>query len=276
MADLVEIEIRTDPVAIPVPDISVGEGSIPTPDIPRFDPDLPPVPIPVRGETRFTLPEFTVPVPTISEGETFIPLPTLPDIFYVEDVDLGLDVEFQSFDFLGIEGFVTLPVDVELDGPFVDFEFARFDLPAGLEVPSVDVGTALRRFGGDLVTLPGIEIERKPLPLPSFGPIEIPDIPFPDVQVDPVGQTFNVPTQAVPEVSVNTAEFRRVLLGPLPAGFLEDPPGYVFTAVVAEFESRIGDGLLGTLRRLVDKLLDAALADETRQRLRDRARDTDP
>jgi len=276
VADLVEVEIRTDPVEIQVPDISVGEGSIPTPDIPRFDPDLPPVPIPVRGETRFTLPEFTVPVPTIRETEAFIPLPRLPDIFYVEDVDVGLRVETETFDFLGIEGFATLPTDVDLIGPDVDFEFVSFDLPVGLEVPSVDVGTTRRRFGGDLVTLPGIDIERQPLPLPSFGPVEIPDIPFPDVEADPAGQTFNVPTQVVPKVTVNTAEFRRVLLGPLPTGLLEDPPGYVFTAVVAEFESRIGDGLLGTLRRLVDKLLDAALADETRQRLRDRARDTDP
>jgi hypothetical protein len=271
VVDLVEVEIRTDPITVRIPEVSVGEGSIPTPNIPRFDPDLPPVPIPVRGETRFTLPEFTVPVPTIREGETFIPLPSLPDIFYVEDVDVGLRVETETFDFLGLEGFVTLPTDVELIGPDVEFAFKSFDLPVGLEVPSVDVGTTRRRFGGDLVTLPGIDIEREPLPLPSLGPIEIPDIPVPEVRVDPDGETVRVPTQVVPDVSVNTAEFRRVLLGPLPAGLLEDPPGYVFTAVVAEFESRIGDGLLGTLRRLVNSILESALSEETRQRLRDRA-----
>jgi hypothetical protein len=273
VVNLVEIEILTDPVAIPVPEVSVGEGSIPTPNIPRFDPDLPPVPIPTPGETRFRLPEFPVAVPTIRKDTTFIPLPRLPDIFYVENVDVGLQVETETFDFLGIEGILTLPTDVELIGPSVEFDFKSFDLPVGLEVPSVDVGTTTERIGGDLIRLPGIDIERQPLPLPSFGPIEIPDIPFPDIEVDPEGQTFNVPTQAVPKVTVNTAEFRRVLLGPLPAGLLEDPPGYVFTVVLEEFEARIGDGLLGTLRGLANSILESAISEETRQRLRERAGD---
>jgi len=57
------------------------------------------------------------------------------------------------------------------------------------------------------------------------------------------------------------------------SSFLSDPRGYVFAAFRTEFESRIGNGLLGTLRRLADRILESALSDETKQRLRDRAKE---
>jgi len=57
------------------------------------------------------------------------------------------------------------------------------------------------------------------------------------------------------------------------SSFLSDPRSYVFTAFRTEFESRIGNGLLGTLRRLADRILESALSDETKQRLRDRAKE---
>jgi PKD repeat protein len=55
--------------------------------------------------------------------------------------------------------------------------------------------------------------------------------------------------------------------------FLSDPRNYVFATFRTEFESRIGDGLLGTLRRILNSILESAISDDTRQRLRDRAGD---
>jgi hypothetical protein len=83
------------------------------------------------------------------------------------------------------------------------------------------------------------------------------------------GQTVPIPVNITAGVKVNEKELLDLLPVSIPQGFQEDPVGYVFTAVVEEFRNRIGSGLLGTLKGLVNDILDEVLSDETKERLSD-------
>lgn len=271
MADLVEVEVLSDTVSVPVPEIVVGTDSISLPSIPGLS--LPDLPVPdVRLTDQLVgLPSASVTVPDVSVRTDSVFLPPLPAFPYVETFTLDLDVDFQTFEFVGFLSPVTLPVGVDLIGPDISFGFFDPpDLPV-LRIPDIDIRFRQELVGGGSLRIPAVDVTTDVIRLPDLAPVSFPSIPVPDVRVAVDQVAIPDPTTLRADVAVNTAEFRRVLLGPLPTGLLEDPPGYVFTAVVAEFESRIGDGLLGTLRRLVNSILESALSEETKQRLRDRA-----
>jgi len=267
MTDAIEVEIEVIEDPVTIPDISLGEQTIPIPDIPKFDPQIPPIPTPVFTEREFTLPEFTIPVPDIQDDTFLLFLPELPSIRYVKDLSLGLDVETNDFDLLGFEDLVTLPVSVELEEPDIDDRLAVFDFPRVLEIPTFDVSIGQETIGDVPVPFPGVDIVDTPIPLPSFGPIPISDLVLPDISVDLDGQTVPIPVDITAGVKVNEKELLDLLPVSIPQGFTEDPRGYVFTVVVEEIRDRIGKGLVGTLRELLDDILDEVLSAETKERL---------
>jgi len=271
MADIPFAETEVVEETFPIPDIDVGKDPIPTPDIPRFDPDIPPIPIPVLAEKEFTVPEFDTPIPNIQETKHLVFLPELPSIPYIEDFSLGLDVETERFDLLGFDELVELPVSVELKEPDIEDDLAVFDFPRVLEIPVLEFGPGNETIGGFDVPYTGIEIEETPLPFPGFGPIPIPDIPFPDISVDRDGNSVDIPVDVRIEPKLTEKELADLLPVSIPQGFQEDPLGFVFTAVVEEVRKRIGDGFVGTLKGLTNDILEEVLTQETKERIRDRA-----
>lgn len=273
MSDLIDVQVRFDTFTLPIPTVNVGESELSLPTLPGVD--LPSIPVPdvTVGREFVSLPEAVVPVPRVQVEPRRLALPSIPGFPYVRDLKVDIRVEFGVVDIPFTSRDPTLPVDVELIGPSIDFGF--FDPPdlPDVTVPEIDVSIDQVRVGGGTVTVPDVRVRPDRVDLPDIQPTRLPSVPLPTVQVDVDGVEVIDPRSIRVEVTTRLGRLRQAVLSPVPDGLLSDPGSWVFETVFTEAARRVGDGLADRLKALLDGLLDDRLSQSTKQRLRERGRE---
>jgi len=270
---LVTVEINVQTIDVPTPPIDFGFQAVTFPTIGPYEiPDIRLQPVSV-DLPDINIDPVSIPVPGIAVGVTDIELGETPPI-PIPDVDLPeLLIETFDIEVLGQELSIIDPFGTRLVGGRVGFDrIGPFDLGS---IPVIDVDVSR-----GTVTTPGFSRRLPTITTPGLD-IDTPDVPtfaLPNVQIPTdfrlVG-TLAVPDPLSidPEVSTNFAPLRQQIFGAFPAQLISDPLVWSFETAVSGFQSLIGSGGLTTVKDTIDAALDAALGDDTKERLQERRSD---
>jgi len=273
MADLIEVRSRIDSISVPIPEVTVGTRTLSLPSFPGVSlPDLT-LPDIALDLPTISVPRATVTVPSVAVRAERVALPSLPGFDLPVGVTARIEPTLATIDLPLVEESVTVVVGLELIGPELDtIPVAGLDLP-DLTIPSVTVQLREETVGGAVVYLPDLRPPLPDLDLPDVPGLSLPSIPLPEVSVAVSSVPVPDPTTLRVTARLRAARLRRELLGDLPEGLLSDPTAFVFTAALAEVRRRLGDGLVPLLREIAEGILQVALSEETKERLRDQAGD---
>lgn len=275
MADWVTSEVSVDTVRIPTPPVRFSSRTIPFPTIGpyrfpsiRFGPfrtDLPTVAIP-RVSFR---------VPDVSVGWDREPLPSIGPI-PIPDVRLpflDIDTRTETIPLVNVSVRVVDPWGSRLRGGDVDLDLYRVGSPGSVFVPDVDVSHHRVRFGGQRYHFPDVEIPRLSVSLPDIGRINLPDVRVPTRATLTGTVAVPDPTSLAVSVGVEWPAVRAFALEPVAEWATSSDPADLLDAVLSAVESNLTAGLLRRATGIVEGALQLALAEETKQDLREQARE---
>jgi hypothetical protein len=273
LSDFVTAELSIGTTTIPTPPVEFELKEIPLPDIPsipgpgiqfdgvvqdipdiRFNPDPISVPLPELGTQELDLDETpAIPVPDINFPELdFKPL-TIPVGF--------TEVTVPRLDTLELRG-----GGFELrDGPTLDL--------GTVTAPDFSVETVPVALPSFVQELPRIVVPEFALPSTLFGGVELPNVTVPTGAELAGEQQIPSLDQSSVDVELRTDKLRRFILRDVPSGLLTDPLGYVGEQAFSFVEANITSVLARRIKAIVNGFLDLLLAEDTKQRLRDRGDD---
>lgn len=275
MARFVTVQVSLDERTIPVPPVDIEFRPI---DLPTIGPvDFPNIEF---GPFEFPLPnieipEFSFKVPTVFVGLGFESIPDLGP-FPIPEVDLPeLFIATRLVTIPGIDFTIRVvdPFGSRLIGGDVTLTDFILRTPGTIPVPSVDVGEDTLTVGGQVILLQDIRIPALRVLLPDIPEFDLPSFGV----VSGIALTGEVavpdPSSVRADVTVDAGAIRAFALEPVPEWVLSADPSDLLDVVLTAAERNVTAGLARRLRGLAEGLAEVVLSAETKQELRERARE---